>query len=501
MTVAVFFLAMQGFGLIPSIFFPKKDQAAFTAEFELPIGAPIERTEEISRQLDAFVAEQLSVGEHRAEGVTTWATFIGQGPPKFSLPFNSKPTSPEYAMMMFNATSYAVVAETMVRLERFSLQNFPDVKPDIRGLLNGPPVASPIEVRVSGEDVDEVFAIADRIKGQLARISGTKNIGDNWGARTKKLEVRIDQARARRAGLTSLDVAISLQTVLSGFEATQYRELDEVIPVTLRSVEADREDIGKLEGLNIFSQASGRSVPLKQVADIEVVWQPAKILRRDRLKTVTVTAGIEQGVTAIAVFEALQGWLDTDGQHWPVGYRYEFGGEWEASVEGNASIGVKVPIAALVIVLLLVGQFNSIRKPLIILMTIPLGLIGVVIGLILAKSYFGFITFLGVIALSGIIINNAIVLIDRIKIEQDSGLSPQESILAACQGRFRPILLTTCTTIGGMLPLWYGGGPMFEPMAIAIIFGLFFATVLTLGVVPVLYSLFFRVGFKDFRTE
>ncbi len=497
--VAVFFLAMQGFGFIPQIFFPAKDQATLTAEFELPIGAPIERTEAFARKVDQFLEDELKAAEGRPEGVANWATFVGQGPPKFALPFNPRHASPEYTMMLVNTTSYQVVAELIAKLERFCLENFPDVKPDIRSLVNGPPVMDPIEVRISGEDMDQVFAIVDRVKTRLAAIPGAKNISDNWGAWTKKLAVRINQPRARRAGLTSQDVAVSLQTVLSGFETTQYREEDEVIPVALRSVEADRHDLGKLESLNIFSQVTGRSVPLKQVAHIEVVWEPAKVLRRDRLKTVTVSAAVEPGITAMEIFAPLAEWLPVEQAGWPVGYRWEFGGEWEASVEGNESIGVKVPIAGLIIVMLLVGQFNSIRRPVIILLTIPLGLIGVVIGLLVARSYFGFVTFLGVIALAGIIVNNAIVLLDRIKLEQEqNGLEPARAVIEACQGRLRPILLTTCTTMGGMLPLWYGGGPMFEPMAVAIIFGLFFATALTLGLVPVLYSVFFRVRFKDF---
>ena len=154
----------------------------------------------------------------------------------------------------------------------------------------------------------------------------------------------------------------------------------------------------------------------------------------------------------------------------------------------------------MIIVLLLVGQFNSIRRPAIILLTIPLGLIGVVSGLLITELYLGFMTFLGIISLAGIVINNAIVLLDRIRIEiEDNGLEPARAIIASAQQRLRPILLTTCTTIGGLLPLWLGGGPMWEPMAVAIIFGLLFATVLTLGVVPVLYAIFFRVSFRGFR--
>jgi multidrug efflux pump len=230
-----------------------------------------------------------------------------------------------------------------------------------------------------------------------------------------------------------------------------------------------------------------------------VVWEPSKILRRDRLKTVTVSAALESEVGFLDIFNPLKVWLEAEEGSWPVGYNWEFGGEWEASVEANASVGVKVPIGVLLIVMLLVGQFNSVRRPLIILLTIPLGMIGVVIGLLVAQSIMGFMTFLGIISLSGIVINNAIVLLDRIKIEiEDNGLDSARGVIEAAQRRLRPIVLTTCTTIGGMLPLWYGGGPMFQPMAVAIIFGLFFATVLTLGLVPVLYSLFFRIKFKNF---
>jgi multidrug efflux pump subunit AcrB len=212
---------------------------------------------------------------------------------------------------------------------------------------------------------------------------------------------------------------------------------------------------------------------------------------------VTVSAELRPGVTANEVFVSLQEWLDEQSQSWLPGYSYEFGGEQEASVDAQASVMAKLPIGGLIILLLLVMQFNSLRKPLIILLTIPLGLIGVIVGLFVAKSYFGFMTFLGVISLSGIVINNAIVLIDRIEIEEKSGASPANAVLEASQQRLRPILLTTMTTVGGLLPLWLGGGPMFQPMAVAILFGLLFATGLTLGVVPVLYSLFYRVDFRE----
>jgi len=311
--------------------------------------------------------------------------------------------------------------------------------------------------------------------------------------------VDVDQPRARRAGVTNQDIAISLQTALSGFETTQYREEDEIIPVALRSSMASRTDLTKLESLNVYAQATGQSVPLSQVADVDVVWEPSRVLRRNRLKTVTVSSDVELGVTPSQVVAELRPWLEEAEAGWPLGYLWEFGGEEETSVNANRSIAEQMPVAGLIILLLLVVQFNSVRRTAIVLLTIPLGLIGVVAGLLIANSYVGFMTLLGIIALAGIVINNAIVLIDRIGIEIDqNGHPPARAIVEAAQRRFRPILLTTATTVAGLLPLWVGGGPMYEPMAIAIIFGLLFATMLTLGLVPVLYTLFFRVSFKGF---
>jgi multidrug efflux pump len=450
--------------------------------------------------VEAFMAENYLLDEHSApdeEGIAGWGTFIGQGGPRFYLSYNPEQVSSNYAVMFVNATSREYINRILPELEEWIANTFPDLNPKLHPLLLGPPVENPIEVRISGRDQKTLFSLVDEIKMQLAGTPGTKLIDDDWGARIPKIMVRVNEARARRAGVTNEDVATSLQALLTGFETTEYREDDKVIPVTLRSVAAERYDI---ENLNIYSQTTGRNVPILQVADPELVWQPAKILRRDRLKTVTVTAQLRDGFTAIAVVNALDEELSIASQEWPVGYNYEFGGELESSVKANQSISAKLPIAGLIIILLLVGQFNSIRRPLIILLTIPLGLIGVVIGLLVAKSYFGFMTLLGVVALTGIVINNAIVLLERIKLEiEENGLEPARAVMVAAQRRLRPILLTTLTTCGGLIPLWLGGGPMFEPLAIAILFGLLFATVLTLGMVPVFYSLFFRVKFRDFE--
>ena len=498
--IGIFVFSLQGMRYVPKIFFPPSDTPMFWAEIESPVGTAIERNEKIVKEIEDFLQRELVKNDERPEGVTTWTAFIGRGAPRFTLTYSPEQTSPEYSFLLFNATSRKAIPGMIKKLEAFCLERFPNMVPTFKPIPIGPIINNPIEIRISGENLDVLFRIVEEVKSKLREISGTRNIGDDWGQRTKKIVVNISNPRARRSGITNQDIAISLQSVLSGYEATDYREGDEVIPVTVRSVAADRQDIGKLESLNVYSQLTGRSVPLKQVADLEVEWQPAKIYRRNRLKSVEIYADVVPGVTAAEITNVLQLWLEEEQKNWPVGYVYDLGGEYEQADKGNQSIVEKLPIAGLIIILLLVGQFNSIRRPLIILMTIPLGLIGVIVGLLVARSYFGFMTLLGIISLAGIVINNAIVLLDRIKIEiEDNGLQPNRAVIEAAQRRLRPILLTTLTTVGGLTPLWLGGGPMWEPMAIVIIFGLVFATTLTLGVVPVLYTLFFRVKFKGFQ--
>lgn len=494
----IFVIAMASFRFVPKMFFPPHNKPIFSAELRLPVGTPLKRMEAVVQQIENFMqAELMADADNKKEGLLNWVSYIGSGAPRYMLPYSPEAPSPEYTYMLINGTSREYnLSEMIPRLEHYCLSQFPDLSPKIRPLVLGPPIENPIEVRLSGKDTDRLFDLAQRTKDQLAQIPGTRNIRDDWGARTKKLVVQVNQPRALRAGLTSSDIAVSLQTVLSGIQTTEYREEDQLIPVTLRSVAADRQDIGKLESHNIYVQRTGQSVPLKQVADIEIAWQPGKIMRRGRVRTVTVQANIEQGANAMAISQQIDGWLKEQSKGWPFGDKYQLGGEIETSGKADKSIAVNLPLTGLFIVLLLVAQFNSCRRPLIILLTIPLGMIGVTFGLLITGSYFGFMTLLGIIALSGIVINNAIVLIDRINIEiEQNGLEPASAIIEAAQRRLRPILLTTATTMGGLVPLWLGGGPMWEPMAIAIIFGLLFATILTLGLVPVLYSLFFRVPF------
>ncbi|OHU86215.1 MULTISPECIES: efflux RND transporter permease subunit [Pseudoalteromonas] len=493
-SVLLLVIAIQALQFIPKLFFPPSDRAYFKIELELPVGTRLESTAALVKDLDKFLEDELQVNEQRPEGVTKWVSYIGNGGPRFLLSHNPEPNSTNYALMIVSVTSYKLIDDLMAKVERYGFENHPDLLLKQRKIENGAAIENPVEIRVMGEDKAKLMDIAQQIKAKMQQTPGLKSVSDDWGLPIKKLEINIDQTRARRAGVSSEDIATSLQTGLSGLELTQYREKEDTIPVILRSVAADRQDIAKLKAMAVYSQASGNSVPLQQVADVKVVWESAQIFRRDRVKSIVLGAQI-QGITANEGFAQLTPWLNEQQKNWPFGYTYELGGEAESSGKANQSIAEKLPIAVLIIVLLLVAQFNSIRKSLLVLVTIPLGFIGVVAGLFIGQSFFGFMTLLGVISLAGIVINNAIVLLEKIKTELDSSPDdPVGAIIMASQARMRPILLTTATTVLGLLPLYLGGGEMWEPMALSIMGGLLFSTMLTLGVVPVLYALLFSVS-------
>ncbi|WP_105166777.1 efflux RND transporter permease subunit [Pseudoalteromonas sp. T1lg23B] len=500
-SILMLIIAIQALQFIPKLFFPPSDRAYFKVELELPVGTRLETTEALVKDMDRFFESELKVSAQQSEGVTKWVSYIGNGGPRFLLSHNPEPNSANYALMIVSVTSYTLIDELMAKIERYAFDNHPDLLLKQRKIENGAAIDNPVEVRIMGEDKAQLMEIAQQVKAKMQQTAGLKSVSDDWGLPIKKLEININQARARRAGVSSEDIATSLQTGLSGLELTQYREKEDTIPVILRSVAADRQDIAKLKAMAVYSQASGNSVPLQQVADVKVVWESAQIFRRDRVKSVVLGAQID-GITASEGFAHLTPWLNEQQKNWPFGYTYELGGEAESSGKANQSIAEKLPIAVLIIVLLLVAQFNSIRKSLLVLVTIPLGFIGVVAGLFIGQSFFGFMTLLGVISLAGIVINNAIVLLEKIKTELDSNPEdPVVAIIMAAQARMRPILLTTATTVLGLLPLYLGGGEMWEPMALSIMGGLLFSTILTLGVVPVLYALLFAVPEQKVKAQ
>ncbi|MGM0534729.1 MAG: efflux RND transporter permease subunit [Pseudomonadota bacterium] len=492
--------AWLGFGQLPKIFFPQAERTLVTAELRLPYSVSIERTRSVVEEIEAFLAGELAAerdanGEWVRDGVDRWGSFIGFGGERYIINHAPEPPSPEYAFLLLQANRWQAVDEVIERLNAWLEMRFPDLHASIASTRFGPPVTVPLSVRLSGDDEQELREIAERVRQKVASLPGTRNVRNDWGPWIKRLRIDVDSARALRAGVTERDVAVSLQTALSGLQVDTFRDDDTLVPIQLRNQLGQTRTPDALNGITVLPAEGGEGVPLAQVAEVELAWGPARILRRDRFLTLAVEAELAEGVTAAQVVATLRPWLAERQSDWPSGFFHEFGGEVESSRTAMESIAAKLPIGAAVILLLLVAQFNSLRRPLIILATIPMSLIGVIFGLTITGSHFGIMTFLGVVSLAGIVINNGIVLIQRIDREAHDGMRPQQAILEAGRRRLRPVAMSTLTTSGGLVPLWLGGGLLWAPMAVAIIFGLLVASVLTLCVVPVLYSLLMRVPF------
>lgn len=482
--------AVWGFRFIPNIFFPPNEREMVVVDLWQPYGTDIRTT-----AAEAARLERVLLADPEVESV---GTFVGSGGPRWYLSMTIEQDLPSYAFLVVNTRGIPAVSGVLARTREELARSFPDSRYAVNRLEMGPPVGAPIQIRVSGADLDRLYALRDRVAGALREVRGVANVRDDWGEWAKKLVVHVNQDKAKRAGLSSSDIAISLNTQVSGLEASQYREGGNIIPIVVRAQESFREDLGKIEGMNVYSYFLGRSVPLLQVADTALTWQPGNIRRRNQTRTMTIKADVIGRFSSEALAEVLPALDAIRGGGLPPGYDIEVGGENEESAKAAASIMAGMPLAMGLLVLILVFQFNSLRRPLIIALTIPPMMIGITFGLLITSSPFGFMAMLGMISLAGVIVNNAIMMLDRMQTERAAGQTWQDAIVVAAQRRLRPILMTATTTIIGLLPLSLQGGELWRPMANTLMFGLGFATLLTLVQCPVMCSLFFRAPFRDY---
>ncbi len=478
-------LAFAGFQIVVKEFFPPGDRNQFLTYVNMPAGTTVNTTEAVVRDYAAWLAD-----EEVNPDITGNIAYVGAGGPRFFLSLSPIDPDPNVAFIIVNTESAADVPAAVERSRRYFLENEPDAQGRVKAMWLGATETGLVEIRLSGPDTDELYAKAEQLVDDFEAIPGTLDVRQDWENQVVKLLVDVDQSRARRAGVTSREVALSLNAYIDGAAITDYREGDTLIPVVVRAVEAERSTVGGIRDINVYSAGRGVNIPLSQIADFLGVWELSRIARHDQERTVTVEAK-HSYLKAGQLFEAILPALDaldlSPGHYW------EVGGELEDSVEAQQKLFGNMPFAALGIVVLLIWQFNSFRRTAIIVLTIPLSLIGGVLGLLVMNSVFGFMTILGIFSLAGIIINNGIVLIDRIDSEVAGGREPYDAVIMAALARFRPILMSTLTTILGLLPLILSRDPLFYGMASLIAFGLLIGTVLTLGIVPVLYTLFFRV--------
>lgn len=479
------------FTQLPSKFFPASDRSQLLVYFHLPADVTSRETDRQVREASRMVLDRDRfpyLGDH--------AAYVGFGGPRFVLSLAPLDAAPNVGFMVINVDKKENIQRGIQELRQAFRELLPAVDTRVTCMFLGPSDSSVIEIQVKGPDASYIYGLAQKIKDALSEIPGVLDIRDDWEERVSQVAVKVNQAQARRAGVSSRDIAIALQTFFSGRSVTEFREGDDSFPIVVRGTRAQRDDLDRVRSLTIPSNATGAAVPLLQVAQVNLENTWSTLARENMQRAVTVSARNVQ-TTAEDMVPLIRPALENLRNDLAFGHSIEFDGVVIESAEGRGALTANTPLVIGLIALLLIAQFNGFRQPFIVFSIIPLVIIGAAIGLLILRGNVGFMVMLGLFALAGIIVNNAIVLIDRIDIERSAGATKEaNAIVDASARRLRPVLMSATTTILGLLPLILARDPLFYGMAGAIAFGLGIGTVLTLGVVPVLYSLVFRIDLE-----
>ena len=488
--------------LIPAKFFPDSDRAQVLVYLDMPAGTSMRETDATLQEIFTYLDNK-----ERFPHIEKYAAYGGFGGPRFVLSLT--PIDPENSkgFFMIDVGKRENADPTIKTLRAMLANEFPGVMGRVTKMFLGPADSSLIEVQIKGPDANYIYKVASQIENILADIEGAYDIKHDWENMVTELQVEVNQQNARRAGVSSLDIAQSLQTYFSGRVVTEFREGDDLFPIILRAEDAERYDLDRLQSVNVYSQTLKQNIPLMQVASINYGTSFARIARENLFRTVTVESK-NRTMSAEGMVPLLQPELDKIRENLLLAYQIEYDGVVKDSKESQESLNASLPLCFALMVLLVLAQFGSYRATAIVFLTLPLIIIGASVGLFVMGADFGFMVILGLYALAGIIINNAVILIDRINIERNELLDEEgegeqsdeqrnrknyEAIISASVRRLRPIIMSTTTTVLGLMPLILSKDVLFYGQASAIAFGLIGGTVLTLGFVPVLYSYFFKV--------
>jgi multidrug efflux pump subunit AcrB len=464
--------------------FGYSDRNQFLVYVDLPAGYNIDTTDEVVQRLGVWLADRDVNPE-----ITGTIAYVGTGGPRFVLVLSPFDPDPNRAFLIVNTERSDQIVEVAERVRQHLFARFPEADARVKRMWTNGQDPGLVEIRLFGPDPEVLYRKGETLAGMVRAMRGAIDVRNNWENKVMKAEILVDQARARRAGVTSEAVANSLAAFVDGIQATDFREGDQAIPVLLRSAPEERAVGSDLFNIRVQSSRGG-DVSMSQIADSRGRWEYSRIARRnqeraltvelkhERLKAPELLAAVTPSIEALALGED---------------YRWEVGGEIEQQAETMPKLARWLPHAGFLMVVLLIWQFNSYRRPAIIAFTLPLAFCGAFVGLVLFRAPFDFFGILGLLSLAGIIINNGIVLIDRIDVERTAGREPYDAVVEATVSRFRPICMTTITTLLGVMPLIISHDAVFYSMALIIGSGLVFGTVLTLGVVPVLYAVLFRV--------
>ena len=481
-TLAIFAGALALFRLVPQQFFPSSSRPELIVDLRLAEGSSFHATMAEAQRMERVLAED--------PGIESFVAYVGAGSPRFYLPLDQQLQQANFAQFVLVTKNNQERERVRDRLIARFDADFPASRGRVSRLENGPPVGFPVQFRVSGDDIAKVRDIARDVREVIERDPQVANVQFDWDEPSKVIRLQVDQNRARVLGISSQELAQFLNNAVSGITVTQFRERDELIDVVLRGAPAERVHLSFLRDLAIPSR-NGKAVPVTQIADIRYGLEEGIVWRRNRQPTITVRADVVGDAQGPDVTKRISPHLDALRAQLPLGYRIEIGGAIEDSARGQKSIAAGVPVLVLTVLTLLMFQLRSLSRTAMVVLTAPLGLIGVTLGLLVFRMPFGFVAMLGTIALSGIIMRNSVILVDQIEHDRAGGESPWTAVIGATVRRFRPIVLTAAAAILAMIPLTRSD--FFGPMAVAMMGGIFVATLLTLVFLPALYAAWFRV--------
>ena len=482
MLVMVFLLAASifGFRFVSQSFFPDSTRPAFLVDYWLPQGTHIERTSEDLRKFERFVGG--------LPGVSGVSSFVGQGGLRYALTVETEFPNPAYGQLKVEVDDYRTIDGLLPKVADYAREEFPDAQCTLLKFRLGPGTAGKIRARLIGEDPETLRKLATKISAIMAQEPNTRDINQSWRQQVKLLKPILAEAQAERNAIGPRDVARTLRESFSGLTVGVYRERDKLLPIVVRPPADERASVDALGARQIWSPASHKMIPLSQVvSSYEVGWEEGVVRRKDRMRTMEVICDPITG-TAASLLDQLRPRIEA--LQLPEGYRLEWGGEYEDSKEANEAVFANVPLTTLLMVLIVLVMFNALRQPLIIFLCLPLSIIGVTVGLLATGLPMNFMAVLGFLSLSGMLIKNSVVLVDQIDLDIREGQPILQAIKSAAVSRARPVLMAAVTTVLGMAPLL--SDAFYSAMAVTIMAGLSFATILTLIVVPVLYALFFR---------
>ena len=480
-TAGLFALSIAMMGMIKQEFFPPSIRPEIIIDMELPEGSSLKASGQAASRFAQFLDEN-------SEEIENYTYYVGEGAPRFVLTVDPKlPTD--------NLSQFVIVARDAdnrdaltAKLRDYLAENIPEVKTNISVIQTGPPAPYPIMLLVSGYDKDKVRDIASQVADRVAQDPNNTDINMDWNEKSKVLHLEFDQAKLRALGLSPQAVAQTVYTEVSGASAAQLYSGDRTIDIQLRLADTDRQDLSQIKNLPVYS--AGGYVPLEQLAKISYEAEDSLIKRKNMQPTITVQANIKEGTANDATQKAYDAVKDIRDEL-PFGYKITVGGSLEDSEDSMKYLLIPIPAMIFIIMTLLMFQLRNGKDMILTLLTAPLGLIGVVAGMLLLNQAMGFVAILGVMALSGMIIRNSIILIDQIQKHIEAGEAPRDAIVDSAVLRFRPVMLTAAAAILGMLPLMTSS--FWGPMAVAIASGLLIATILTLLVLPVMYAVTYKI--------